>query len=190
MEANLGRLLAQSWKWLPVCYYGHVASCFAPYCVQRSPTGTLCALSAENLSRTLAWLAFVYLVPDSSSLSLNLGDCTAYGLQRPAGVPVCTAGARKVLLKRGSCILMYSLVNWIIVWYYTVVYTVWLQHRCTAALLCVCLPRGLYTERELYLQWPCSKHSHPNHERDQNQRSTGRNSKLQHVCAWEWGRSD
>ena len=36
------------------------------YQVQRSPTRTLCALSAENLSRTLALLAFVHL---------NLGDC-------------------------------------------------------------------------------------------------------------------
>ena len=78
------------------------------YHVQRSPTRTLCALLAENLSRTLALLAFVNLVPDSSSLSFNLGDCMAYGLQRPAGVPVCTAGAGKLLLKRGSCILMYA----------------------------------------------------------------------------------
>ena len=81
---------------MPVCYYGHVAS------VQRSPTCTLSALLAENLSRTLALLAFVDLVPDSLSLSFNLGDCTAYGLQRPAGMPVCTAGAGKLLLKRGS----------------------------------------------------------------------------------------
>ena len=73
------------------------------YRVQGSPTCTFCALSAENLSRILALLAFV---------DLNLGDCTAYGLQRQVGVPVCTAGAGKVLLKRGSCILMYSLVMW------------------------------------------------------------------------------
>ena len=70
--------------------------------VQRSPFRTLCALSVENLSRTLAPLAFI---------NLNLGDCTAYGLQRQAGVPVCTAGACKVLLKQGSCILMYALVS-------------------------------------------------------------------------------
>ena len=91
-------------------HYSHVATCFASYHVQRSPTRTLCALLAENLSRTLAQLAFDDLGPDSSSLILNLGDCTAYGLQRPAGAPVCTAGARKVQLKRGSCILMYALV--------------------------------------------------------------------------------
>ena len=78
-----------------------IATCFATYRVQRSPTRTLCLLSAENLSRTLALLAFV---------DLNLGDCTAYGLQRQVGVPVCTAGACKVLLKRGSCIIMYALV--------------------------------------------------------------------------------
>ena len=48
-----------------------IATCFATYRVQRSPTRTLCALSAENLSRTLALLAFV---------DLNLGDCTAYAL--------------------------------------------------------------------------------------------------------------
>ena len=79
--------------------YTHVATCFATYRVQRSPTRTLCALSAENLSRAFARLAFVDLVPDSFSLSLNLSDCMAYGLQRQAGVRVCTAGAYKVLLK-------------------------------------------------------------------------------------------
>ena len=72
---------------MPVFYYGHVATCFAIYRVQRSPTHTLCALSVENLSRALALLAFVYLVPNSS-LSLNCSDCTAYGLQRLVGVPV------------------------------------------------------------------------------------------------------
>ena len=72
------------------------------YPVQRSSTRTLYALLVENLSRTLALLAFVIL---------NLGECTAYRLQRQAGVPVCTAGASKVLLKRGSCILMYTLVS-------------------------------------------------------------------------------
>ena len=79
----------------------YLATCFVTYRVQRSPTRTLCALSAKNLSRTLAPLAFV---------DLNLGDCMAYGLQRQAGVSVCTAGACKVLVKRGSCILMYALV--------------------------------------------------------------------------------
>ena len=79
-----------------------LATCFATYHVHRSSTRSLCALSAENLSRTLALLAFV---------DLNLDDCTAYGLQRQAGVPVCTAGACKVLLKQGSCILMYALVS-------------------------------------------------------------------------------
>ena len=39
----------------------------------------------------------------------SFSDCTAYGLYRQAGVPVCTAGACKVLLKWGSCILMYSI---------------------------------------------------------------------------------
>ena len=71
------------------------------YRVQRSPTRTLCALSVENPPRTLALLVFIIL---------NLGNCTAYGLQRQAGVPLCTAGACKVLLKRGSCILMHALV--------------------------------------------------------------------------------
>ena len=80
----------------------YVATCFAKYRVQRSPTRTLCALSVKNLSRTFALLAFV---------DLNLGDCTTNGLQRQEGVPVCTAGACKVLLKRGSCIFMYALVN-------------------------------------------------------------------------------
>ena len=80
------------------------------YHVQMSPAHTLCAVSVENLSRTLALLASVDVVPDSSSLSLNLGNYMAYGLQRPAGVPVCTAGARKVLLKQGPCILMYAFV--------------------------------------------------------------------------------
>ena len=70
--------------------------------MQRCPTRTLCAVSAENLSRTLALLAFI---------ELNLDDCTAYGLQRQVGVPVCAAGACKVLLKRGSCILIYALVT-------------------------------------------------------------------------------
>ena len=79
----------------------YVASCFATYHVQRSPTHTLCALSAENLPRTLALLVFI---------NLNLSNCMAYGLQRQAGVPLCTAGACKVLLKRGPCILMYVLV--------------------------------------------------------------------------------
>ena len=34
------------------------------------------------------------------------------GFKDRRGVPVCTVGAGKVLLKRGSCILMYSLVIW------------------------------------------------------------------------------
>ena len=91
-----------------------IATCFATYRVQRSPTRSLCALSAENLSRTLTLLAFI---------NLNLGDCMTYGLQRQEGVPVCTAGACKVLLKRGSCILMYALVTVLSGIYNTALYT-------------------------------------------------------------------
>ena len=84
-----------------------------------------CAVSCPEVSNSYPLCSFggkpvqtsrstCLLVPDSSSLNLNLGNCTAYRLQTLAGVPVCTAGARKVLLKRGSCILMYALVTYIL----------------------------------------------------------------------------
>ena len=58
-------MIARTLLVLPCTY---LATCFATYCVQKSPTRTLCALLAENLSRRLAQLAFV---------DLNLGNCTA-----------------------------------------------------------------------------------------------------------------
>ena len=78
-------------------------------CPDVSSSYPLCCFGGKPVQNS-RFTCLVDVVPDSSSLSLNLGNSMAYGLQRPAGVPVCTAGARKVLLKQGPCILMYAFV--------------------------------------------------------------------------------
>ena len=91
---------------IPTCYYCQV---FCDVSMSRGHQLVPSVLFRRKPVENSGSIAFINLVPNPS-LSLNLSECMAYGLQRQVGVPVCTAGARKVLLKRGSCILMYALV--------------------------------------------------------------------------------
>ena len=92
---------------------------YAHVCISVTLAQLLCDLVAKmcpwgrlwpRITAWPAWPVSFLWKNTTTSFQVPVPLTTHYGLQRQAGVPVCTAGVREVLLKPGSCILMYALV--------------------------------------------------------------------------------